>query len=147
MSSESSSMRSPTIWNDMPEAFNSLNSSLLPGTQLQLLRYMLTGSSPLMLIDSLPVAELITAYQFTWEKTLEIGIRIKGERFSQSDVFKRLKSVELYKSEVGCGEPLQRCESNDCIAQNSDCMKNKLKEQIVRLYQLISEYLGLEFKS
>jgi hypothetical protein len=131
----------------MPESSNNSNTLLLPGMQLQLLRYMLTGSSPTMLIENMAAAELVPAYQFAWEKALEIGIRIKGERFSQSDVFKRLKSVELYKSEVGCKEPLQRCESNDCIVQNPDCVKNKLKEQIVRLYQLIAEYLGIEFKS
>ena len=130
----------------MPEPKNSFTAPLLPGTRLQLLRYMLTGASPLRLVDGMTVAELIAAYQFVWEKTLEIGIRIKGEHFSQSDVFKRLKSVEHYKSEVGCGEPLQRCESNDCMAQNPVCLKNKLKEQMLRLYQLISEYLGLEFK-
>jgi hypothetical protein len=131
----------------MAESSNNSNALLLPGMQLQLLRYMLTGSSPTMLIENMAVAELVPAYQFAWEKTLEIGIRIKGERFSQSDVFKRLKSVELYKSEVDCREPLQRCEANDCIAQNPDCVKNKLKEQIVRLFQLIAEYLGIEFKS
>ncbi len=131
----------------MPEPPNNLNAPLTPGMQLQLLRYMLTGASPATLIDNMSAEELIHAYQFSWEKTLEIGIRIRGERFSQSDVFKRLKSVELYKAEVGCGEPLQRCESNDCVEQNPNCLKNKLKEQIVRLFQLISEYLGLEFKA
>ncbi|RPI03916.1 MAG: hypothetical protein EHM72_00125 [Calditrichaeota bacterium] len=120
--------------------------ALKPGIQLQLLRYMLTGSSPSAIIDAMQAFELIPSYQFVWEKTLELGIRIKGDHFSQSDIFKRLKTSEQYKMEIGCAEPLQRCEANDCLFQNPDCLKNKLKEQIISLYRMISEYLGIEFK-
>ena len=117
-----------------------------PGTQLQFLRYLLTGQSPIKLLDGMDVQDILHIHDFIWEKALEIGIRIKGERFSQSDMLKRLKSVEQYKLEVGCKEPLQRCITNDCIVQNGECVRTKLKDQLDRLYSLISDYLGIEYR-
>ncbi len=120
--------------------------TLLPGTQLQFLRYLLMGQSPQSLIDGMDASEISTVYDFMWEKALEIGIRVKGERFSQTDMLKRLKTVEQYKSEVGCKEPLQRCVTNECVAQNAECVRAKLKDQFNRLYGLIADYLGIEYR-
>ncbi len=131
----------------MLEAQPSTTHLLLPGRQLQLLRYMLTGMSPLPVLETMDAQEIVQAYEFMWEKALEIGIRMRGERFSQADILKRLKSVEQYKHEVGCKEPLQRCEVHTCLPQNPACVKNKLKDQFVRLYEHIAEYLGIEFKT
>ena len=116
------------------------------GTQLQFLRYLLMGQSPAMLLDSMDASEISQIYDFIWEKALEIGIRVKGEHFSQSDMLKRLKSVEQYKLEVGCKEPLQRCVANDCIVLNADCVRTKFNDQFDRLYSLIADYLGIEYR-
>ena len=120
--------------------------TISPSTQLQFLRYLLTGQSPASLLDGMEATEIPPVYDFIWEKALEIGIRVKGERFSQADMLKRLKSVEQYKDQVGCKEPLQRCITNECIAQNADCVRAKLKDQFNRLYNLIAEYLGVEYR-
>jgi hypothetical protein len=120
--------------------------SLQPGTQLQFLRYMLMGQSPQGLIDNMDAAEISHVYDFMWEKALEIGIRVRGEKFSQADMIKRLKTVEQYKAEVGCKEPLQRCVNNECIDQNASCVRAKLKDQFNKLYGLIADYLGIEYR-
>lgn len=128
---------------------NGLNENilaLLPGTQLQFLRYMLMGQSPQSLLDSMEVVEISHVYDFMWEKALEIGIRVKGERFSQADMIKRLKTVEQYKAEVGCKEPLQRCVNNECVKHNANCVRAKLKDQFNKLYALIADYLGIEYR-
>ena len=117
-----------------------------PGTQLQFLRYLLMGQSPATLLDSMDVNDIASIYDFIWEKALEIGIRVKGEHFSQSDMLKRLKSVEQYKLEKGCTEPLQRCIANECISQNAECVRAKFDEQFGRLYGLIADYLGIEYR-
>ncbi|MBN1480234.1 hypothetical protein EH223_19940 [candidate division KSB1 bacterium] len=119
---------------------------MLPGIQLQFLRYLLMGQSPNKLLDGITATDMLHIYDFIWEKALEIGIRVKGERFSQSDMLKHLKSVEQYKLEVGCKEPLQRCITNDCVLQNEDCVRAKLKDQLNRLYRLISSYLKIEYR-
>ena len=117
-----------------------------PGTQLQFLRYLLMGQSPGTLLDNLDANEISQVYDFIWEKALEIGIRVRGEHFSQSDMLKRLKPIEQYKLETGCKEPLQRCISNDCIVLNSECVRTKLQDQFDRLYRLIADYLGIEYR-
>jgi len=120
--------------------------TLQPGTQLQFLRYMLMGQSPQGLIDNMDATEIAHVYDFMWEKALEIGIRVKGERFSQADMIKRLKTVEQYKSDMGCKEPLQRCVNNECIEHNAACVRAKLKDQFNKLYGLIADYLGIEYR-
>lgn len=123
---------------------NSIN--LQPGTHLQFLRYMLMGQSPQGLLDNMDVTEITVVYDYMWEKALEIGIRVKGEKFSQADMIKRLKTVEQYKADVGCKEPLQRCVNNECIDQNPSCVRAKLKDQFNKLYGLIADYLGIEYR-
>lgn len=118
----------------------------LAGMQLQFLRYLLMGQSPGKLLDGMAATDILYIYDFIWEKALEIGIRVKGEHFSQSDMLKHLKSVEQYKLEVGCKEPLQRCMTNDCILQNEECVRVKLRDQLNRLYNLISSYLKIEYR-
>lgn len=117
-----------------------------PSTQLQFLRYLLSGQSPASLLDAMEAADIPPVYDFIWEKALEIGIRVKGEHFSQADMLKRLKSVEHYKEQVGCKEPLQRCITNECMAQNAECVRAKMKEQFNQLYHLIADYLGVEYR-
>ncbi|MBN1558841.1 hypothetical protein JW998_01225 [candidate division KSB1 bacterium] len=117
-----------------------------PGTQLQFLRYLLMGQSPGALLDSVEVNDIAPIYDFIWEKALEIGIRIRGEHFSQSDMLKRLKSVEQYKLETGCKEPLQRCMTNECISEHAGCVRRKYDDQFGRLYGLIADYLGIEYR-
>ena len=127
---------------------NHLNkvATVSPGIQLQFLRYLLMGLSPNPLMENLQPAELASVYGYIWEKSLEIGIRVKGDRFSQSDVIKRLKSVEQFKLDVGCAEPGQQCISEECFQKEPDCVKLRLKEQFNRLYNIVSEYFGIEFK-
>ena len=130
----------------MIDTFPEKRIAFSPGTQLQFIRYMLSGQSPNSLVDNMDALELSQIYDFMWEKALEIGIRVKGDRFSQNDILKRLKSVEQYKAEVGCKEPLQRCITNDCVVQNPECVRAKIRDQFNRLYSLMAEYLGVEFK-
>lgn len=115
------------------------------GEKLQLLRLMLTGRSPLYILEKMSPENLINVLNYVWEKSLEIGIRVKGENFSQTDLIKHLKPIERYKSEKKCKEPLQRCEANDCVRQNPDCVKNKIGQQIVALYDTVADYLDIEF--
>ncbi|MBN1464879.1 hypothetical protein JXA02_03905 [candidate division KSB1 bacterium] len=116
------------------------------GTQMQFLRYLLMGQSPATLLDSMDAADIAQIYDFIWEKALEIGIRVKGEHFSQADMLKRLKTAEQYKLETGCKEPLQRCIANECILLNADCVRKKYDDQLDRLYRLIADYLGIEYR-
>lgn len=122
------------------------NVSASPGLQLQFLRYMLMGLSPNPLMENLSTAELASVYGYIWEKSLEIGIRVKGERFSQSDVIKRLKSVEQFKLDVGCSESGLQCLSEECVQKEPECAKLRLKEQFNRLYRIVADYFGIEFK-
>ena len=123
-----------------------VKSSLTPGIKLQFLRFLLLGLSPNSLIDPLSARDVLKVYEFIWEKALEIGIRIQGDQFSQNDIKSRLKSIEEYKMEVDCKEPLFRCITNECVDQNSSCVKTKLKEQFNRIYSIIAEYLEIEFR-
>ena len=120
--------------------------SISPGLQLQFLRYMLMGLSPGPLLENLSPEGAASVYGYMWEKSLEIGIRVKGERFSQSDVIKGLKSVEQFKLDVGCSEAGLQCLAEDCLKKDPDCAKLRLKEQFNRLYRIVAEYLGIEFK-
>ncbi len=112
------------------------------GVRLQLLRCLLTGTSPLLPTENMSAPQLAEAYQFIREKALEIGIRLQGERFSQAELMRRLLSAEQYKADVGCREPLQRCETNACMDEHPECASRKLREQIDRLFQWIAGYLG-----
>lgn len=118
----------------------------MPGAQLQFLRYLLMGLSPSPLMENLSAGELAAVYGYIWEKALEIGIRVKSDRFSQSDVIKRLKSVDQFKLEVGCSETGRQCLAEECFEKEPDCVKLRLKEQFNRLYSLVAEYCGIEFK-
>ncbi len=131
----------------MIESYSNTSVAVHPGVQLQFLRYLLMGLSPNPLIENMEAVELAAVYDYIWEKALEIGIRVKGDRFSQTDMLKRLKSVEQYKMEVDCTEPGQRCISEECLLKEAACVKTRLKEQFNRLYNMVSEYLGIEFKA
>ncbi len=117
-----------------------------PGMKLQFLRYLLMGQSPAPLAESMQAVELAAIYEYMWEKALEIGIRIKGDRFSQADVIKRLKSVEQFKIEVGCAESGRLCLAEECFQKAPECVKLRLKEQFNRLYSIVAEYVAIDYK-
>ncbi|MDZ7371422.1 MAG: hypothetical protein ONB12_09650 [candidate division KSB1 bacterium] len=113
------------------------------GVKLQLLRHLLTGTPPQSFLDNLTAAQMIAAHQFIWEKTLEIGIQLLGDKFSQSAVVKRIQSIEAYKIAAGCSEPQQRCETNACLDEHPECVHRKLKLQIENLCDFAAATLQL----
>jgi len=131
----------------MIDNYSQIQTSATPGVQLQFLRYLLMGLSPTPLMENMEANEIVTIYSYIWEKALEIGIRVKGNRFSQSDVIKRLKTVEQFKLDVGCKESGRQCLSEECLLNDADCAKARLKDQFNRLYNIVSEYFGIEFKA
>lgn len=113
------------------------------GVKLQLLRHLLTGTPPESFLDNLTAEQMIAAHQFVWEKSLEIGIQLLGEKFSQAGILKRLRTIEAYKISVDCSEPQQRCETNACIKEHPECVHRKLKMQIEELCDFAADTLQL----
>ena len=119
-------------------------SRLDESVKLEILRSILTGKSIDSLLINLTPNQILETQRFVWEKTLEFGIRIKGNDFSSEEITNRFKSIALYQDEMNCKHPPHKCRGTDCFRSNPECAIKKAKNQINIMRKTICELLEID---
>ena len=101
--------------------------SLTLSLKLDILYRLLMGYKLSPLMDALTPEEMIKALQFIWEKTLEIGLHIKGSQFSRSNILDHAKVLDRFQKQKHCQESLQKCKGIDCFSEHPECAREKAK--------------------
>lgn len=114
-----------------------------PGLKLEIFHCIIEGKSVTPLLADLNVDEVMALQNFLWEKTVEIGLKVKGKYFAREEVTSKMVGITEYQREQGCVEPESTCKGYDCIQLNSDCALRKMKGQIEIMASAIHKYFKL----
>ena len=93
------------------------------------------------ILDELNINEVVALQRFVWNKTVEIGLRLKGSAFNRKDITKRMLSTPVYQRKQNCSERVYYCKGVMCIHSNSTCAKNKIFEHLTAMQGAVQQWL------
>jgi hypothetical protein len=93
------------------------------------------------IINELSNEEVIALQKFVWDKTVEIGLRLKGKDFTRRDITKRMVSTPAYQRNQQCSERVYYCKGIMCIHSNSKCARNKIGNHLTAMQSAVQEWL------
>jgi hypothetical protein len=117
---------------------------LLFSAKLDLLRALLIGANFKSMLDSLSEQELLNAHRFVWEKTVEIGIKMRGRQFPQEELQAALRALAELVTAKDCPADAKQCNLRDCAERHPRCMREVATAQIVAMGAAAKEYLQLQ---
>jgi|Deesub1362B_J571_1020462.scaffolds.fasta_scaffold01010_6 hypothetical protein len=92
-------------------------------------------------VEQLSPDQLVALQNFIWEKTVEIGLRIKGPSFSKKEITERMTATPAYQRTQGCSERTYYCKAAECLFANPDCARKKLREQLQAIQKAVQQWL------
>lgn len=93
------------------------------------------------LIDSYKNEDAVALQKFVWDKTVEIGLRMRGKDFSRKEITGRMIPTPVYQRQQGCSERIYYCKATLCILSNPKCARKKLKGQFRILQDSVQEWI------
>lgn len=116
---------------------------MLPGLKLEIFHSIIEGKNVAPLLDGLQVDDVMVLQNFLWEKTVEIGLKVKGKYFNREEVTSKMIGIGDYQKKQGCPEPESTCKGYECIPLHSECAVRKMKDQIEVMATAIHKYFKL----
>ncbi len=113
-------------------------------TRVEVISRLFSGEPFDDLVDMLSVDEVVHLQKFVWNKTVEIGLRLKGAAFSRKDITSRMISTPSYQRQQKCSERTYYCKATLCIHSNPDCARNKIKGQLSAMQQAVQHWIAEE---
>ncbi len=86
--------------------------------------------------------EMIALQKFVWDKTVEIGLRLKGKSFTRKDITQRMVSTPTYQRAQTCSERIYYCKGVLCIHSNATCARNKINGQLAAMQAAVQQWLA-----
>ena len=124
------------------------NSKMLPlPSRIEALIFLIMNKSFQEFMNRLNNNEIVALQNFVWNKTVEIGLRLKGKAFSRKDITKRIISTPVYQRTQNCSERVYYCKGVMCIHSNSSCARNKISEHLLAMQSSIQLWLEETGKS
>ncbi len=119
-----------------------MSSNLL--LKFELLYLLFTDGNIKTFIESLDLDQLLVTHRFLSEKTIELGIKIKGKSFPQEVITERLKTIAKSQSNHNCPSLHTACNIYECVDKRPDCARKMAIKQIPAIFSLAKELI---FKS
>lgn len=114
-----------------------------PGLKLEIFHCIIEGKKVAPLLDGLKIDEIMALQNFMWEKTVEIGLKVKGKYFTREEVTSKMVGIADYQKRQGCLESENICKGYECIQLHSECAQRKMKDQIEVMATAIHKYFKL----
>lgn len=114
-----------------------------PGQLLHIVHNLIKGQPVSPFLEGLNDEEIISFQNFMWEKTIEIGILVKGKYFSIEEVTSKMISPETYQKQQKCHEMVNLCKTDICLKNNPQCAIQKIKGQVEVMASAIHRYFKL----
>ncbi len=115
---------------------------LSPGQKVEAVYRLLKGIPFDDLIETLSNEDVVALQKFLWDKTVEIGLRVKGKNFTRRDITGRMVPTPIYQREQNCSERTYFCKATLCILSNPSCARKKLKGQFQAMEEVIQEWVA-----
>jgi hypothetical protein len=121
---------------------NSAPQNDLPlSARVEVLVHLIMNKPFAKIINELSNQEVVALQKFVWDKTVEIGLRIKGKDFTRRDITKRMVSTPTYQRNQQCSERVYYCKGIMCIHSNSTCARNKIGDHLAAMQSAVQEWL------
>jgi len=117
-------------------------SGLRLATRVEVIRRLFLGLPFDSLVDGLSVDEVVHLQRFVWNETVEIGLRMRGPRFTRKDITSKMISTPAYQRQQNCSEPAYYCKATLCIHTHPDCARNKIKGQLRAMSEAVQGWFG-----
>jgi hypothetical protein len=114
--------------------------------KVEILVHLIMNKPFVKIIDELSNVEVVALQKFVWDKTVEIGLRLKGKDFTRRDITKRMVSTPTYQRNQKCSERVYYCKGIMCIHSNPTCARNKIGDHLTAMQSAVKEWLE-EIKS
>lgn len=109
--------------------------------KFELLHLLFTNAKMQPFIESLDLYDLFIAHRFIWEKTIELGIKIKGKSFPQEAVTDRLRTISKERNDKNCPSLYKMCNPQECTDKHPDCARKMAIKQIMAMCAMSREFL------
>ena len=110
-------------------------------TRIEVLVHLIMNKPFEKIMEDLNINEVVALQRFVWDKTVEIGLRLKGSSFNRKDITKRMLSTPAYQRKQNCSERVYFCKGVMCIHSNSACAKNKIFEHLTAMQGAVQQWL------
>ena len=119
---------------------------LAPAQKVEAVYRLLKGISFDDLVDSMSNEDVVALQKFLWDKTVEIGLRVRGKNFTRREITSRMVPTPAYQREQNCSERTYFCKATLCILSNPSCARKKLKGQFQAMQEVVQEWAGDQTK-
>jgi len=120
---------------------NENDTELKTGKKLEIVYFLFTGKPLGSLMDALSTREVIESQRFVWDRTVEMGIKVRGNQFDRKEITRKMTSTPKYQSQQNCTERVYYCKGTHCIHSNPDCARNKIKQQLDVMGEVFQGYI------
>jgi len=110
--------------------------------KVNLLVHLLKGWPVDDLIDKYSNAEVVALQKFVWDKTIEIGLRLRGKDLDRKEITERMIPTPIYQRQQGCSERVYYCKGVLCIHSNPNCARTKIKGHVQVMIEVIQNWLS-----
>lgn len=120
---------------------NETEAALKTSKKLEIVYCMFTGKPLNPLIDGLLAREVIEFQGFVWDRTVEMGLKVRGTKFERREITARMTPTANFQRQQGCSERIYYCKGTHCIHSNPACAKQKIKEQVDVMGEVFRGYI------
>ena len=105
---------------------------------------MLRGDKISDLIVSLDSEHCQSVQKFVWEKTLEFGIRAKGQRFSQEELLAHLKAISVQTGDRTCRVRFRTLSDLRIELNEEKLSKADIQEQVDLMCKVANQFIEVQ---
>ena len=114
---------------------------LSPAQKVEAVYRLLKGIPFDDLVNSYSNQDVVALQKFIWDKTVEIGLRIRGKQFNRKDITSRMIPTPIFQRQQGCSERVYFCKATLCILSNPKCARKKLQGQFQAMQEAVQEWI------
>jgi hypothetical protein len=119
-------------------------SNLKTSTKFKTIHAIVNDDKISPIIDELEVPAIIDFHDFVWDLAVEFGIKVRGKKFSRKEITRHMSTTSAYQKRMGCPEKVYYCKGTHCIHTHPDCAKNKIKDHVDIMAQVIRGFIQSE---
>ena len=124
--------------------YSSTTRDLLPGDKIDILCKLFRGIKIENLIDKMDNQSVVALQKFVWETTAEFGIIARRKNFSRHEITRKMTPTPQYQKSKGCNQHTYQCKATECINYNPDCAREKIKEHVRVMAEIMQTYIKIE---
>ncbi|HDL19486.1 MAG TPA: hypothetical protein ENH29_10560 [Bacteroidetes bacterium] len=109
--------------------------------RIEVMVYLVMNKPFIEFMGKLSNVEVVALQKFVWDKTVEIGLRLKGKSFTRKDITKRMIPTPTYQRQQKCSERVYYCKGVMCIHSNPECARNKIHGHLSAMQGAVQQWL------